>query len=409
MTMSFKAILIALLFAAPANAQQMPPGVPDPDQAILDPAYSDPVFFWRITNQPKDPFEPEPYFYWPAGVIVGKPGPFLPEAAAGRTTVPAKALETAAAWAESHKSNALIVVHRGVVQMEKYWHDTKPDELVNGRAITRSVTPMLLGFAVADGKLKLDDPIGKYIPAWRDDPRGRITVRQVAQNVSGLEAQIQLPAEQIFGNKDLCLAYCGDAVRAAMSYPLVTPPGTKFEVAQENTQLLAHIIERATGTPIQTLLSERVWKRIGADDAAFQLDRPGGAARTMCCMRATPRAWARLGVLVLQGGKWNGEQILPAAWTDEMGKPSARNPNFGTGLWLGSPYVAKRTYFEGRPGNVPQSEPFLAEDVRIMEGGGYRTIFIVPSAELMIFRHGQSDPNWDHAFLVNAVLRGLKG
>lgn len=58
---------------------------------------------------------------------------------------------------------------------------------------------------------------------------------------------------------------------------------------------------------------------------------------------------------------------------------------------------------------IPQSEPFVADDVRIMEGGGFRTIFIVPSQQLVIFRHGQQAADWDHAALVNTVLRGLKG
>ena len=312
--------LIAAL-AGPVAAADMPPGIPDPDKAILDPAYSDPVFFWRVTSAPKNPYEPDAYFYWPDAHIPGASAPFLPMAKPGKTTIPAEALADAEKWADERKSNALIIVHKGVVQLEKYWNGTRPDELVNGRAISRTVTPMLLGFAVAEGKVSLEDPLSKFIPAWRDDPRGKITVRQLAQNVAGLEVAQQKPPGTIFGNKDLCLAYCGDVVRAAMNYPLMTPPGTKFETAQENMQLLAHVIERAMGTPIQTLLSERVWKKIGADDATFQMDRPGGVARTMCCMRATPRSWARLGVLVEQKGKWQGKQILPEGWVDTMMKP----------------------------------------------------------------------------------------
>ena len=291
------------------------------------------------------------------------------------------------------------------MQLERYWNGMQPDQLANGRALTRSITPMLLGFAVESGKLGLEDPLGKFITEWRDDPRGRITVRQLAQNVSGLEVAPSLPVSVVYGNKDLYLAYGGDVVRAAMNYPQVLPPGTRFEVAQENTQLLALVIERAMGTPVQTLLSERVWKRIGAADAAFQFDRPNGHARVMCCMRATPRDWARVGLLLAQDGKWEGKQVLPAGWARTMATPSARNPNFGLGLWLGSPYVAKRAYFEGQPGVVPQSEPFLADDVRIMEGGGNRTVFIVPSRQLVILRHGQQVPDWDNAALVNAVLR----
>lgn len=391
--------------ATPARpVPPMPAGIVDPARALADPVAADPVFWWRMNSMPKDVYEPDPYFYWPPALVEGAPGPFLPAAAPGRGTLPAANLEAAAAWAQAHKSNALIVIHRGKVLLERYWNGMTPDQLANGRALTRSITPMLLGFAVADGKLSLDDPIGRFIGEWRDDPRGTITVRQLAQNVSGLEVAPSLPVSVIYGNKDLCLAYCGDVVRAALNYDRVLAPGTRFEVAQENTQLLALVIERALGVPVQQLLSERVWKPIGAATAAFQMDRPGGVARVMCCMRATPRDWARVGWLLAQDGRWDGRQVLPAGWVKTMATPSARNPNFGLGLWLGSPYVAKRGYFEGQPGVIPQSGPFLADDVRIMEGGGYRTIFIVPSRQLVIFRHGQQDPDWDHAALVNTVL-----
>jgi CubicO group peptidase (beta-lactamase class C family) len=327
-----------------------------------------------------------------------------------RTTLDSKALEDIAAWAEAHQSTALIVVHRGVVQLERYWRGAQPDALANGRAITRSVAPMVLGFAVAEGKLSLDDPIGRFIHEWRDDPRGQITVRQLAQNVSGLEVGPTMPLTVIHGHKDLCLTYCGDVVRAALAYDRALPPGTRFEVASENSQLLGLVIERAMGAPIQKLVSERIWKPIGASDATYQFDRPGGTARVMCCMRATPRDWARLGVLVAQDGRWNGRQVLAPGWVRTMATPSARNPNFGLGLWLGAPYVARRGYFEGRTGEeVPQSEPFLAEDVRFMEGGGNRVVLVVPSQQLVIFRHGRTSADWDQAYLVNRVLRSLGG
>jgi CubicO group peptidase (beta-lactamase class C family) len=398
-------IAIACAVALPVRAADVPPGIVDPEQAIRNPQYSDPVFWWRMTSTPKDVFEPDPYFYWPPAVIGGAPGPFLP--AARKPTIAKPALEDATTWAAARKTYALVVVHKGTVQLERYWDNAKPDELTNGRALTRTVPHMLLGFAVADGKIALDDPIGRVITEWKDDPRGAITVRQLAQNVSGLEVAPQLPVTQVAGNKDLCLAYCGDVVRAALDYPLATPPGTRFEMAQENFQLMGLVVERATGMPLQTLMSERVWKPIGASDAAFQLDRPGGVARVMCCMRATPRDWARLGVLLLNDGRWNGRQVLPAGWVKTMTTPSQRNPNYGLGLWLGTPYVPVRAMFEGRPGGIPQSEPFAAPDVRFMEGGGYRTIFMVPSRDLMIMRLGHQVPDWDHAYLVNAVLKGL--
>lgn len=390
-----------------AQTAARPAGVADPDVAIRDWRYNDPVFFWRLTSIPDDPYEPPSWFYWPNATIKGNPQAFLPQAASGHTTISRTALDQMAKWAGDRHTDALIVVHKGKVQLERYWDDIGPTTLLNGRAITRSVTPMVLGFAVADGKLSLDDPVSKYISEWKTDLRGKITVRQLAQNASGLEVAPATPIKNVFDNKDLCLAYCGDVARAALSYDYVREPGTKFETAQENMQLLALVIERATGTPIEELVSRRIWQPIGGSDATFQRDRPDGKARVMCCMRATARDWTRLGILVARNGKWEGRQVLPPGWLGTMETPSARNANFGIGLWLGTPYSPLRTYFEGQPGVVPQSEPFLADDVRIMEGGGFRVVYAVPSADLVIFRHGPTSDKWDGAYLVNAALRGV--
>jgi CubicO group peptidase (beta-lactamase class C family) len=400
--------LAAFPTAFPALAAKVPPGIADPDVAIHDPQYSDPVFWWRMSSMPKDVFEPDPYFYWPPAVIAGSNGPFLEASPPGQGSIDPAALDAAAKWAEANKSTALIVIHHGKVVLETYWNGTKPNELASGRALTRGMTPLLLGFPVAEGKLKLDDPIGLYIHEWKDDPRGQITVRQLAQNESGLEVAPPSSATHVPGNKDLYLAYGGDVIRAALAYDLTAKPGSRFDVAQENTQLLALVIERATGQPIQTLFSERVWKKIGAMDAAFQLDRPGGAARVMCCMRATPRDWARLALLIQQGGVWRGVQVIPAGWIKTMATASDRNPNFGIGLWLGSPYNANRSYFQGQPGVIAQPEPFLVDDVLMMEGGGNRVIWVSPSKDLAVIRLGTQVKGWDNSYLMNTVIRGLK-
>jgi len=383
----------------------MPPGVTDPEVAIKHWSYSDPVFLWRLTSKPKNIFEPEDYFYWPDAVIGGNPQPFFPPAK--QQTIKQETLDEIASWAQAHKSNALIVIHKGQLLLERYWNGLTPDKIVNGRAITRSMAPMLLGFAIADGTVAFDDPIGKFIHEWADDPRGKITVRQLAQNVSGLELPALMPPEQVYGNKLMCLAYCGDVVRAALEHELTRTPGAVFEVADENMQILGTVIARALETPLEDLLSERVWKRIGASDATFQRDRPGGVARVMCCMRATARDYSRLGVLIAQNGVWNGQQVLPKGWVETMARPSEQNANFGIGLWLGSPYVPMRRYYPERKGAVPASEPYLVDDVRIMEGGGYRVIYASPSQELVIFRHGVGVPDWDGAYLINTAIKGI--
>jgi len=371
--------------------------------ALKDPIASDPVFWWRYSNQPKNLFEPEEYFYWPSAIIEGSNGPFLKPARA--SAIDPKALDAAATWAEKHGSTALIVLHEGRVALERYWGGAAPDRIMVSRALGRSMPPLLAGFAVAEGKLRLDDPVGKHVREWSNDRRGRMTVRQLMQYTSGLE-----PASRAlypYGNKNMRIAYSGDVTAAALNFDLSFEPGTHFAVRNPDMQLLALVLERATGTPLNVQLSERVWKPIGAADATFQLDRPGGTVRAMCCMRATARDWARLGLLLQQDGVWNGKRVLPRGWIGTMATPSPRNPNHGAGLWRGSPFVASRPYEEGTPGLVPQSAPFLADDVLFLEGGGNRVIWFVPSRQLVVVRMGLQDENWDNAYLVNTVLRGI--
>ncbi|WP_394728171.1 serine hydrolase domain-containing protein [Altererythrobacter sp. GH1-8] len=384
----------------------MPAGVDDPEAAIEHWSFSDPVYMWRLLNRPENPFEPAEYFYWPDAVIEGDERAFLPStdhSALGRDT-----LAEMREWAKVRKSNALIVVHRGEVVLEDYWNEFTSSTLANGRAMTRSMAPLLLGFALRDGGVSLDDPIGLYIDQWRDDPRGSITVRQLAQNVSGLKLPERLPATQVLGNGFMCLTYCGDVNRAALEFPLADKPGHVFNVADQNMQILGMVIEKALGKPVEQILSERIWKPIGAADATFQRDRPGGKARIMCCMRATPRDWTRLGVLLLNDGTWNGREVVPADWIAEMAKPSQVNPNHGMGFWLGTPFDPLRTYYSGQPGVIPMSQPYLTDDVRIIEGGGFRVLYMSAEHDLVIFRHGVGVPDWDGAALVNMAVRGLQ-
>lgn len=405
----------ALCMALPSAAQQMglpaegqalpPPPIVDPDKAMQDPIAADPVFWWRWDTFRGRALEPPAEFYWPDAPIAGAPSAFLPAAAAGKTTIGHDALDAMVEWAETTRTRALIVVHRGKVQLERYWDGVAADEITNARAITRGFTPMLLGFAVRDGLVDMDAPVERYLTEWKGLPKGQITVRQLVQNTSGLERDA--PTGSVYGNKQLRIFYASDVVAAALDMDLVDKPGERFVVSEVNVQLLSIILERVTGKPLNQQLSEQVWTKIGASGATFQLDRPGGAVHSLCCMRATPRDLVRVGQLMLDGGKWQGKQVLPKGWMDTMATPSAIYPSYGNGMWLGNPFNAERTYAQGQPGSIRQTEAFLANDVRFLEGGGNRTMFIVPSKQLVILRLGYSSPAWDQAWLVNTAIRGM--
>lgn len=346
-------------------------------------------------------------FYRPIAVVQGPSAPFFPAAGPGEQSIDPAALAQAEKWAGEHASVALIVIHRGRVQLEKYWEDMGPDRLYSGRAMTRTMVAFLYGIAMADGTIRsLDEPVETWLDEWRGEARGRITLRQLMQNVSGLE-EVPLSGGSVF-DKNGRLALSGDFAGAALAFGLADPPGSRFAFSNANSQLLGVVLERATGRSYESFLEERLWKPLGAGRGELYMDRDRGMPAVYCCFRASPRDFARLGALLLDDGSVGGVQVLPHGWIAEMAKTSSANPLYGLQLWSGRARAGVREYSPGNPrSGYPHSEGFLA-DMLWMEGGGGRSIWAVPSQQLLIVRLGRASPGWDASYLPNTILRGVR-
>jgi CubicO group peptidase (beta-lactamase class C family) len=368
---------------------------------------SDWGYWHRWLSRPANMMEPPDEFYRPVAIVRGAPAPFFPAEPPEATTVAPEALERAATWAEQHDSSALLVWHDGRVVLERYWRGLTPDRLFTGRSMSKTLAPLLVGFAIADGKIGgVDDPLAKYLPEWAGDARGRITLRQLLQNTAGLE---EPPLVSSPFNKGMQLTLGTDFARVALSFRPIAPPGERFSINNVNSQLLGVVLERATGQPFEDYLSSKIWAPIGAGDGELYMDRDGGMPATYCCYRATPRDWLRLGAMLASDGRAGERQVVPAEWLREMRTGSRANPYYGYSLWLGAPPDGKRRYSPDSKFAVGQSEPFASEDLYFLEGGGFRTLWIVPSRRLAILRLGYMSKDWDTAAIPNAILRGLRG
>jgi len=365
-------------------------------------------------------------FYQPvARIDGGGAGAFFPAAAPGETTIDPAALEAAAQWAEAHNSVALLVLHRGRLQLERYWQGTDAGTPFSGRAMSRSLVGLVFGTAVADGRLALDDPASKYLDEWRGDPRGAITIRQLMQNVSGLaeiELESPLPAPgagpleravallRTAASRNTRLALGTDFGAAALSFPLEHEPGGRFAFSNANSQLLGLILERATGTDFERYVQQKLWAPLGAGVGEFYMDRRSGMPAVYCCFRATPRDWLRVGSLLASDGVFDGRPLLPRGWVEQMARSTSTvNPLYGLQVWSGRATRGRRGYVTGsQQGGVPHGEDFVAGDVVWMEGGGGRSIWAVPSQQLVIVRLGRASQTWDGSVLPNTILRGLR-
>ncbi len=365
-------------------------------------------FWYRWYTLPEDPGEWPASYYQPVVRVPGAPGPFFPAARPGQLSIDNDALEAAAAWAEQHNSAALLVLHKGVLQLERYWRDIGPDSLFTGRAMTRSLIPLLVASALQEGALgDLDDPVGEYLPEWRTDPRGGITLRQLLENVSGLENDL-LAGDPNPYNKNTQLSLSSDFRAAALDFELEHTPGEFFALSNANAQLLGTVLESATGVPYEEYLNSRLWAPLGAGPAQLYMDRPDGMPAVYCCFRATPRDWLRVGHALAVDGNVGGGQLWPSGWVEIMTRGSAEYANYGYQIWVGNPPGPVRPYRQDLDDGAPHGEPIAAERVFFLEGGGYRTMYVLPEQELVILRLGYFHPEWQTSTLPNLVLAGLR-
>lgn len=317
-------------------------------------------------------------------------------------TIEPAALAAAEAYAAQTHSVALLVYHRGALRYEKYWPGYDRNTRTDPFSAHKTVMGLLFGAAIADGFIKsVDEPAANWLPEWRNDARREIRIRDLLQMSSGLE----LP---VFGTwRGLRITLGSDLPDSVLGLKAEMPPGTDFQYSNANAQLLGMVLQQATGKRYAQYLSERLWSRIGAPPAAVWLDREGGMPRTFCCLYTTARGWLQVGRLIQDGGRSGGEQVIPEAWIREMTTPAPTNPNYGYQIWLGSPPGKERKYND-KTVKAFHSEPFVAADIRYIDGFGGQRVYVIPSQELIIVRTGEAKLDWDDALIPNAILRGLR-
>lgn len=361
---------------------------------IADPTVPRNIFFGQPVTAPAAIERSQPQERVP-----GAPRDDLP---VGPSTLDPVIFAQAEQLASETDSVALLVWHRGALRYEKYWPGFDAATRTNPNSMHKTVLGLLVGAAIADGFIEsVDVPASRWLTEWQGDARKDITIRDLLTMSSGLEVPI-------FGTwKSARILFGADLPRGVLDLPAEHPHASEYQYSNANSQLLAIILERATGRRYADYLSQRLWQPLGAADAAVWLDREGGMPRSFCCLFASARDWLRVGRLILDRGRVGDSQLVPAEWIAAMTTPSRLNPNFGFQIWLGSPSGTERKYNDYTI-KAFHSGPFLAKDMVFIDGFGGQRVYIVPSEELIIVRTGVSQTDWDDARLANIVLRALR-
>ena len=332
----------------------------------------------------------------------------LPVATQPNSPALAAALVEADAYSRSADGVGLLVLRNGEKIFDSYVDGSGPKTPTNSYSMHKSVLAMVIGQAIFDGVIgSLDDPVGKYIAEWRDDPRGEMTLRDVLTMSSGIKYYAFGEA----GSKSLRLSFDSDINAVALEYPLEGEPGKEFLYQNVNSQIAGFALDRALksagkgGYP--SYLEDRIWCPVGNGRAHLWLDRPDGSAHYAAGLFAGMESWARLGELLRNDGMVGEDQVLASGWAKEMATPAATNPNYGLHLWIGGPADGVRRYSAASPMTVKHSAPYAAQDVVFFDGFGGQRVYVVPSAGLTIVRTGEVNMGYDDAIIVNLLLSAV--
>jgi CubicO group peptidase (beta-lactamase class C family) len=256
-------------------------------------------------------------------------------------------------------------------------------------SVTKSVTSALLGMALAEGTLPngLDTPILSLFPEYGsvENPsaaKDAIRLEDVLTMTSGLAwDEWTLPYQHPLNSWNQMLAQ-PDWSRFVLDRPMVSDPGTHFVYNTGGSLLLSRAIEQATGTTVAEFAAEGLFAPIGITSWAWP-SSPEGHSITGDDLELTPIGMARIGRLFLNGGVWNGEQIVPAEWVDLS---TATHVGYAEGV---ETFEYGYHWWRFRD-DLSVAAALAVNDAYFAWGNGGQFIIVVPHMDLIVVMTGEN-------------------
>lgn len=230
--------------------------------------------------------------------------------------------EDDARYLDSLRTVSFLVIRHDSIVFESYrdgWNDTLTSNLYSA---TKTIVGLLAGIALDEGKIhSLDDPVSRYLPVYTKGMQADVTLRHLLTMSGGMawdEAYASLFSVTTHGY------YGNDLYDLVTNLEVVDKPGVQYSYRSGETQLLAFVIEAATGQTLSEYAEEKLWRPMQAErDAYWLLDKKEGDEKAFCCFHTTARDVARLARLLLHRGNWNGRQLVSEAYMDELMRPAS--------------------------------------------------------------------------------------
>jgi CubicO group peptidase (beta-lactamase class C family) len=272
---------------------------------------------------------------------------------------------------------AVLVVHQGRIVGERYADGFSAQTPLLGWSMTKTVNAAIIGTLVKAGKMNVD--AAALLPAWQNDERKQITLGDLMAMSSGLAfnedyGDVTDVTRMLFLEPDMAAFAASKALAGGI--------GKQWSYSSGTAVILSALWQQAAGGDALAWPGQSLFVPLGMTSAVLETDEKGTFAGSSY-LYATARDWARFGQLLLQDGRWNGQDILPQGFVAWMREPApASNGEYGRGqVWL-----------RGPAGGVEEKDAAPAEplptDAYWLIGHDGQTMVIVPSKKIIVLRMG---------------------
>ncbi len=315
-------------------------------------------------------------------------------------------------WLSESYTDGFLVLKGGTVVTETYANDFHPEAAHLGQSVSKSVVGILAGVLHSEGLLDLAAPLEDIIPELIGTGYEGCTVDQALDMLSGarFSEDYGLPDSDMTrvdvasGWRPVRDGEIKPTIRdVILTLPEERPHGLSFSYRSIETDVIAWGLERVSGTDLATLLSDRIWRKLGCERDGFFTVDDAGTALADGGFSATLRDYARFGKMVLDGGRAGDQQIVPADWID--GICSGADPSkFGAPYDQLSPQGAYRRFWW-----VHDAE----RGVFMARGVFGQMIFVDRSADVVIVKLSSWPDylipsfSWDAVAASEAIIKAL--
>lgn len=275
---------------------------------------------------------------------------------------------------------AFVIIQNGELLFEQYWEDYEPHSRSNSFSMAKSIVSLAIGCAIDDGLIRdVEQPVKDFFPQFAEYDGTTLTIRHLLTMSAGVDFQesytsVFSPTAQLY--------YGNDLNKITFGMKQIEKPGVHFIYQSGVTQLLASIVEKATGENLSSYISRKLWTPMQAEeDALWSLDQKGGLEKAYCCFNSNARDFARFGQLILNDGAWNGQPLVSKSYIrkattadsslifKEIGLP---NRHYGYQFWVLEKNGMRIPYLRGMLGQY---------------------VFAIPDRNAVVVRLGQKRDN----------------